>query len=410
MFFNCKKTIGTINRVVWLGVIVLLVWALTADAEKSATLNDTIKKSFQLQLDRFVKNSSASGALAAVQFVDGSVLTFSTGCADRACTLAMPVHARIPTGSIGKTFVAALVLDLAADNLVSLDTHIAVWLKDFSWFERLPNAKDITLRMLLNHSSGLPDHADNVDFFNAIQAVFNTENPNRDHYFTPEQLIDFVLDEPPLFAAGKGYNYSDTGYILIGLIIEKATGRKYYDLLAERILKPLQLADTTPLDHRQPQGITQGYLRAQNPFGLNGETLSNGKLTYNPATEWTGGGLISTPQDLVNWASALYQGRAFNHPYRRELFRSIPRGGDPGQRYGLGVYIDHTDLGEVYGHGGYLPGYFSLFAYHRCSQTAMVVQFNADVRSDPGYQQLRGQLLRALIPTVSDTLDNKKAQ
>ena len=116
----------------------------------------------------------------------------------------------MPAGSVGKTFTAAVAISLVHEGKLNLDDKIETWLGKEDWFGRLPNGKDITLRMLLNHSSGLRDHVFEQNFREAIHERLNKPDPDLDFVFSPRELVAFVLNTEPLFAAGKAWKYTDT--------------------------------------------------------------------------------------------------------------------------------------------------------------------------------------------------------
>src|SRR4030095_13275534 len=125
------------------------------------------------------------------------------------------------------------------EGKLDLDSRISRWLGDEPWFSKLPNGPDLTLRMLLNHSSGVPNHVDEKGFF--LRAM-----KEADRNIKYDELLTFILGKKPLFPAGKGYKYADTNYILVGLIVEKVTGNSLYDEVSRRLLKPLGLTQTYP--------------------------------------------------------------------------------------------------------------------------------------------------------------------
>jgi D-alanyl-D-alanine carboxypeptidase len=203
-----------------------------------------------------------------------------------------------------------------------------------------------------------------------------------DYAPTPRQSIDYILDQPPLFPPGHGYEYSDTGYLIVGLIIEKAAHTSYYDFVTNRFLEPLHLRLTRPSDRRDLPDLAAGYSPPINPLGLPAKSMERGRLAWNPALEWTGGGLASNPQDLVRWAGALFEGRAMAGSYLPEMLAGMP--GNParepgGSRYGLGVRIAETPLGTTYGHGGSMPGHRSQLIYFPARKIAIAIQVNTDV-------------------------------
>ena len=150
------------------------------------------------------------------------------------------------------------------------------------------------------------------------------------------------------------------------MIIERVTGRKYYDELADRILKPLRLDDTVPSDRKDLPGLISGYTSPQNPFGAPEEVASDGRYTaFNPQMEWTGGGLLSTSLNLARWAKHLYDGGVLKDETKALMHQSVPAGPrlGPDHEYGLGVIIRPSAHGPVYGHAGFFPVYLSMMAY-----------------------------------------------
>ena len=235
--------------------------------------------------------------------------------------------------------------------------------------------------MLLNHSSGIPDHIYTAGFVSAILRKRYFGDPRVP--FSPEELIAIVLGRVPRFPAGGGFQYTDTGYILLGLTIERATGRNYYDLLRERILSPLQLVLTVPADRLAIPGLASGYHRWLSPIP-NKVTDEKGALLFHPQTEWTGGGLATNPLDLVSWAQRLYEGRAFKWDYLEWLRGSRnPIHGKRATAYGVGLFVYPTPFGEAYGHTGWFPGYTGSMLYFPASQLAVAFQTNTDRAGSP---------------------------
>ena len=321
------------------------------------------------------------GATAAVVMPDGTLQPLATGLADREDSTRMTPEMRMLSGSTGKSFAAAVVLSLAQEDRLDLDAPIARRLGDRPWFDRLPNGDAITLRMLLRHRSGLVDHIRSEAFQRAVRKRMQTQGP--DAAFDPEELVRFVLGTEPLFPAGEGYHYSDTNYILAGLVVEAVTGRDYYDVLRDRLLDPLPLPLTDPANRPTLPGLAAGYVEGDDPFGMPPKVTTDGVLVYNPATEWTGGGLVTNSQDLARWAKALYEGEALPGDYRDALLNAVPKDSaqqaryGPEVRYGLGVTIRSTALGTAYGHRGWTPGYLSIFEYYPEHEIAVALQVNA---------------------------------
>lgn len=381
----------------WVGLFTIVAcviyFLVGTDFDEHNLSNDAfekLKKDVQNELDARHKVAQMTDELfpgATVAFVlrDGRMAGFATGFSDIEEKTAMSTESRMPVGSIGKTFVAAVALSMVSDGTLDLDGKIINWLGDGPWFNRLPNHDMITLRHLLNHSSGLIDHVFDTgsgfqDYMKKQVILGNTERT-----IDPIELVQFILDKKPLFPVGEGFHYTDTGYILVGLIIEKASGSSYYEELSNRFLKPLNLKLTSPLNQRKTVGLAQGYApKSQQLFGLPYEVVDAGAFVFDPSLEWTGGGVISNSQDLVRWTKALYEGKAISRPYLNEMLNSVasPEHGhdDLGRvyGYGLGVSIAKTKYGTTFRHGGFFPGYNSLLAYFPEHGIAVAMQMNSD--------------------------------
>jgi len=373
-----RKCVTPNNASLWLVFIAILL--LTSACQKSEEIDEfaQLKERFQAELDTICAEADFPGATAAFILVDGQSAGFATGLADKDANTPMTPETRMPSGSVGKTYVAAVAISLAHEGKLSLDDKIATWFGDEDWFSRLSNGPDITLRMLLTHSSGLKDHVYEERFHHALQEIISAPDADPDYRFPPREFVEFVLDKEPLFPAGEGYAYTDTGYILIGMIIEKATGSEYYKELQRRILDPLNLSRTSPANRRDLEGLANGHLAAKNLMGLPERTLQDGVLLFNPINEWTGGGLVNNPQDLVRWAKLLYEEKALDKPYLDELLNSGFRGESAERTYGLGVSIRESEFGPAYGHGGWYPGYRTSMVYFADHKIAVAIQINTD--------------------------------
>lgn len=338
----------------------------------------TLDRRLKDELDQLQSQYGFPGATVAYVLSDGTVGEIASGLADIETREPMTSKSRMLAASIGKSFVAATVVALAKEGRLNLDDQLSSWLNKRSWYSRLPNYKTITIRHLLTHSSGLPDHVYSTKFLQSSSRI----GWYLDSFFAPESLIECILDLPPLFAAGEGWAYTDTGYILLGFVIEAAAGSSYYEELERRFLKPLRLNMTSPSDRPDLPGLVPGYTTQDNRFGLPRKSVDeSGIMVWNPVVEWTGGGLISISRDLAVWAKLLYEGRAMQADYLTDLLQSVPAGGEEsGVRYGAGVLIEQKDsLGQKWGHGGVIPGYCSSTRYYPKYGLAIAFQMNTDV-------------------------------
>ncbi len=338
------------------------------------------------------------GATAALALPDGKVCATAVGYADPDSNIEMNVESRMLSASIGKTYVSATALSLVGEGVLELDAPISKWLADESFFDLLPNASTITVRHLLTHSSGLVDHV-YMKAFADLWAERGLSAPA----LKPRETIATILGQPALFKPGEGFSYTDTGYLLVGLIIEKASNKNYYQVLTETFLEPFALTRTSPSNKRDLKGLVPGYLSADNPLGVPTKTLDNeGLLVYDPLTEWTGGGLVNNSQDLARWGRILFGGRAMDWDYRTEMFKGVRRRNQETEypKYGLGVTIFETSDGKSYGHGGWIPGYRSLLVYLAKTDSALAVQINTDIEmigDETALDELRARLSELLL-------------
>jgi len=355
------------------------------------------EQALRATLDRLSGPEKLQGISAAVAQPDGTVVSAAAGLADREAKTPMRPGDRMLAGSVGKMFVSAVILLAIQDGALKLEDPVQRWLGDQPWYSRVPNARDLTLRMLMTHSSGIPEHVLDPKFLAALHA-------DPDKLWKPEELVAFVLDKPPLFPAGGGWSYADTNYILAAMAFEKATGRRYYDDLQRRILKPFALTQTIPSDRRVLPGLIPGYSNPRGPFGLPGRTMKGAESILNPQMEWTGGGVLSIPSDLARWAKMLYEGNVLSEASMKELLTGVDasegRGGSKGEKYGLAVQMRPSQWGITWGHDGWFPGYLTEVLYYPERKTAIVVQVNTDNQREIGMPL--GKLMETISAAVFD--------
>jgi D-alanyl-D-alanine carboxypeptidase len=370
-----------------------------ARSQDSAAGVEALRRDLLIALDGVLRETMAPGATASVVLPDGTAVAVAAGVADTASGTAMTPQTQMLGGSTGKSFVGALALRLSRESVFDLDQPIATWLGDEPWFHRLPNARDITIAHLANHRAGLPDHLYLPTYH---EALLSGDFVPSEH-LQPLDFVDFILDETPLSAAGDAYHYSDTGFLLLGMVIEKATGRAYYDLVHEAFLEPLALKHTSPSNTRDLPRLATGYFDddiTRTLLGTDTTRLESGLLAFNPVVEWTGGGFATTAKDLAAWGSALYEGRAMPGAYVDELLGPLAASLAIGEStYHLGQGIRRTPQGLVCGHNGWIPGYVSYFAYYAEHGFSVAAQFNTTVDStnDRGPIALAKQRLSAVV-------------
>ncbi len=322
-------------------------------------------------LEAWLAAGRTPGVSAALALPGGEVVAVAAGRTDPESGRALTSDDRLLAGSVGKTFVAAAALALAAEGRFDLDALAGEFLGQEAWFERLPNAETLTLRHLLQHRSGLQRYEFAPAFTRDLVA-------QPDRVWVPEDLVGYALDVPPLGAAGETFTYSDTDYILVGMCLERAAGAQLYDEIQRRFLGPLELAGTIPSDRRVLPGLVQGFPGQPDPLGLPARVLdAEGRFAINPQFEWAGGGFASTPRDLARWGRALWGGRVLDAERTAQLLAALPApplGRNVG--YGIGTIAWPGPRGPNVGHSGFFPGYLTEVRYWPEHDVGVAVQVN----------------------------------
>lgn len=300
-------------------------------------------------VERLVTDDKFPAALAATVARDGRTRNYTVGVADLKTGAKAPVDGQVRAGSNTKTFTATVVLQLVGEGKVNLDAPIEQYLPNLLRGEGI-DGRNITVRQLLQHTSGLPNYTNRM-----LEAVFGT---GRHTYYEPRDLIDLALAQKAEFAPGTSWAYSNTNYIVAGLLIEKVTGRP----LAEQITK--RVIDRIGLRHTYFPGVGDESIREAHPQGYHspkpGAPLED-VTKLDPSWGWAAGQLISTPSDLNRFFSALLGGKLLGPAQLAQMRTTVNVDGpgwSPGTRYGLGVTSAPLSCGGfMWGHGGDTPGY-----------------------------------------------------
>ncbi len=287
----------------------------------------------------------AAGATGIVARVDDGhhVTALTSGSARLQPQRALRVSDSARVGSITKTFVSTVALQLVGEGRLRLDDTVARWLPG-----AVPGGAAITIRELLNHTSGLFNYTDDEQFLNAYLA-----NPTR--AWTPQELLAVAAAHPRLFPPGTSWSYSNTNYIVLGLVLQAVTGRDVATLVRERIVRPLHLDQTfLALDARIAGSHADGYI----PPSLTGTPGYLDVTDWSPTVAWAAGAVVSSAPDLARFYSALLSGRLLPRPLLHQMTTTVPAA--LGLDYGLGIFRLATQCGTVWGHDGSIPGYVSL--------------------------------------------------
>lgn len=328
-------------------------------------------------------DNSVPGISAAVIMPDGSRWAGVSGQSSIDPPADVAVDTPFVAGSITKTFVAATIMSLADEAALSIDDRLSNWLPAY------PRADQITLRQLLSHTSGVYDYFEHPSY---NRLVFG--NPTR--VWTPQEVLStFVLD--PYCDPGTCYHYSNTGFLLLGLVIEAQTGQRLGDVLRQHWFGTVGLADTYFQDGGPtPADAAYGHLlRLRDRL----HELDDG-TDYRPTTSaatvaWAVGAVESSATDLASWANALYGGHLLSAASLAEMtdFAANPYSDES---YGLGTRTRFFEGRRMVGHTGSLRGYYAAMWQYPAENLTVVVELNLGrIDPNPMADQLAAVALRA---------------
>jgi D-alanyl-D-alanine carboxypeptidase len=363
-------------------------------AGRSAALGKEQAKGADAALDRALKDlvvmeDGPPGVIAVVQRgKHREVHTF--GVRNIKSGLPIRVDDRMRIASVAKAFSGAVALSLVSKGALSLNDTIGKLLKDLP--EPPPTAwAEITLRQLLNHTSGLPDILEDKDFVDALGDSLTKAPP-------PEKLLTYLYNnDPPLrFVPGSKYQYSNSDNIAVALMVEAATGKSYEELLRERVYKPLGLRKTSlPRGTNLRKPFIHGYDNdpSQDPPEDVSELVAGG-------WSWASGGIVSTPADLNTFIRAYVGGKLFDERTQAKQRRVIEGGSSeppgPGKNSaGLAIFRYQTRCGTVWGHTGNTFGYTQFAAASADGRRSVTVSINAQHTPTTGSPAVFRALRRA---------------
>lgn len=309
-----------------------------------AALEATAAAQLQAVLDG-ATGGRAGGLTAAVVVPSVGIWTGAAGRADLDGTPMLPEHVH-GIASVTKTFVAALLLDLQAEGRIDLDDRVDRWLPGVAV------TNDATIRQLLNHRSGIADVGTSSEFIELLLT-------ERDRDWTALEQLEYL--GPPLLPAGAGFRYSNTNYLLAGLLIEAVTGRSAADALQEMLLAAngLDRVVLQGIGHPAPEPVAHGLIDVDEDGDLDDVNDDSGLIPFRSlaTVAWTAGGIATDAPTLARWADAFYGGRILDASALSEMldFRLYP--------YGLGVQRDVVADEVAWGHDGDIGAFRSSLRY-----------------------------------------------
>jgi D-alanyl-D-alanine carboxypeptidase len=343
---------------------------LAAPVAYAAHLDAATAKALRTALSGIRSSGKFPGVSAAVMFPDGEIWTGVSGTAVASSSTLVTTDTLFSVGSITKTFISALIGRLAQEGTIGLDDPLSKYVPDFT------NAAKISIRQLLSHTAGIRDLFDKSSTLPAAVAA------NRAKAWTTAQVLATI--KSPYWAPGKGYLYSNTDYVLLGMAIEKATGKKVAELVRSDFLTPLGMTHTyLQTEETAPGPKAHGYMAAKASCNGPCDNSAGGMIPYTAEATVAGfaGAYVSTASDLAIWANALYRGYVLDEATLAsmvDLTPSMSFKAKPTFPYGLG-FEETTVGGQVaWGHRGHLDGFWSAMEYLPASHLTVVVLANAD--------------------------------
>ncbi|MDJ1468954.1 serine hydrolase domain-containing protein [Cytophagaceae bacterium DM2B3-1] len=324
---------------------------------------------YQSLLDDMTYNG-VPGVLMSIQSAEQGTWLGASGMADIANQVPMQSCNISRAGSIAKLFTATCILMLAEEEKLSLDDPVSKYLPE-NILAPLENARQATIHQLLHHSSGIFNYIQNLKFQTASLNEFNKT-------WYPNELLSYAHTKKAYFEPGKDVRYSNTNYVLLGMIIEKVTGKHFSIVFKEKIIEPLHLShtsfdSTTPI----PIGLVRGYIDLYSDFHLIESTYYSGWDYYT-----ADGGLISNPYDLAVFIRALYHHELISPTSLAQMQQWVT----PSEKdndffpieYGLGIFRIQTPYGYAVYHSGDAIGYYGITLYFPEKDIAISWQTNGN--------------------------------
>ena len=388
---------------------------------KNRPISKQLAQKLQTTVEKIVEETRISGVTVAIIAPQGSWFGAS-GFSDLKNQTAMNPRDRFNIASISKTFTAKTVLSLVDEGKLNLEDNLTQWLPA-SVVNNIPNSQEITIRQLLNHTSGIPDYSENPLIQSNPLALYTRD-------WSQEELIALVNELPPKNQPGQGWFYSATNYLLLAMIVESATNSTFASQVRARIIEPLNLKDTfVPPQEPVPADLVSGYLPATQEqinklepsvreFLENNvdyvEDDQNRKLYDVKSLPRRSGGygsgsVISSAPDIAKFAQALFGGKLLKPETLQQMgdFIPDPKGGFKlgdvtYTGYGLGLESLELPfpLNQAWGHNGQNPGYVTQMWYfkeHDITAVALVNERNNYLELDPNKAEPTSQLARDKI-------------
>jgi CubicO group peptidase (beta-lactamase class C family) len=360
----------------------------TPSTQTASALKRIDQAALQALVDKTVQELLVPGAVVLLRTPQGD-FTAASGTTELGTRNRPGADTHFRIASNTKTMTAAVILQLAQEGKLRLSDPVSKYVPG------VPNGDNITIAQLLEMRSGLYNYTNDPELSASID-----RNPTK--VWTPAELLAIAFGHPPNFPPGTKYEYNNTNYALLGLIIEKVDGRPLAQAMRDRLFGPLGMQRTVlpastvntiaePYSHGYLYGSSSVALYGTPPYSPEekaaaraGNLLPNDYTGVNHSFAAAAGGVISTADDLATWIRALVAGRVLNAEYQRRWLDSLqPEDpSKPGQKYGYGISQVSWGPNTIYFHGGETPGYNSKISYDPTNQMTLIVWTNLAVSLD----------------------------
>lgn len=356
-------------------VFAMLLFGLVCVPVSAKPLDADQIKRIDADVAGILDRTKAPSAIVAIVRNDHVVFRKAYGFRDSQRRLAADVGTSYEIGSITKQFTAAAILQLREGNKLALDDKLSKYLPD------APHADEVTLRQLLSHTSGLPEYLDGPDIeHEATQPA------------TFAQLMARVAGKPLTFTPGSKMAYNNTGYIILGRVIEVVSHQSYRDYVRTHLLDRADMKHTfTVADEPRLDNMAIGYRIQQNAL--------QPAPTIHDSFGWSAGNLVSTVDDLANWSNALAHGKIISEKSYREMTTPMPLPEGPSD-YGLGLFVDSVRDQPRIGHTGGSFGFTTADEFFPEQNVRIIAFTNCSVDPEPG-EIITNAIFDDLFPEIA---------
>jgi D-alanyl-D-alanine carboxypeptidase len=359
------------NKSILAALLIFPIFWIQYGCDKNPSAPKTtlpLAEQLQAALDKERASNNLIGVSAAVIIPGQEIWRGVSGMSNPAASEKIRPEMLFNIASITKIYTAALILKLAEEDQLTLEDPLHQWLPGFENID-----STVTIRQLLNHTSGIFDYLAHPDFIPAVVADLT-------RFWTPEEMLSYAKE--PYFSHGSGWEYSNTNYILLGMIIKKVTHSKVSTELRKRFFGPLNLNNTfLPAEEEMVGKVAHFWSDLLDGDGTL-DDLSSLPRTAMYSVTWTSGGIFSTADELAKWAHALYGGDILSQASRDQMLAFHPNPPDNG--YGLGTERAILLGRELWGHGGGNPvGYTSQVIYSPQDKVTIAVLMNQETDNYP---------------------------